>query len=87
MKQYSLKNKKYIFIVRVIDFIGRLIFRYKRNQSCNDYRNILIFRCDHLGDVILSTPLFSSLKNIKSVFSLMNKNLLKSGVRSFAFSR
>ena len=63
--RYIFKNRFYIFLISVIDFLGWIIFlpfRFLKNKIPGNVGNILVIRLDHIGDVICSTPVAQSLK-------------------------
>ncbi|MFX0196565.1 MAG: glycosyltransferase family 9 protein, partial [Candidatus Hodarchaeota archaeon] len=49
-------------IVSLVDSIGRLIFGKKDGDWSEAIESILLIRLDHLGDVLLTTPAITSLK-------------------------
>jgi lipopolysaccharide heptosyltransferase II len=62
---YVLKKKKSIYLVRIFDLIGSTIFfpfGLKRLKLPEKVKNILVIRLDGIGDVMLSTPVYESLK-------------------------
>ncbi|MFC1808140.1 glycosyltransferase family 9 protein [Candidatus Omnitrophota bacterium] len=63
--RYILKNKFYMFLISVIDFLGSIIFfpfKIFRKKSPGNIGNVLVIRLDHLGDVIFSTPIPQNIK-------------------------
>jgi len=56
--KYVFKKKRYLFLATLLDSIGYFLlwlFRRQRAFSNRSFKNILIVRMDHLGDVLLST--------------------------------
>ena len=65
MDMYVFKKKKNIYLVRIFDLIGSVIFflfGLKRLKLPEKVKNILVIRLDGIGDVILSTPVYEALK-------------------------
>ncbi|NQT96040.1 MAG: glycosyltransferase family 9 protein [Candidatus Omnitrophica bacterium] len=63
--KYIFKNKFYIFIVSIVDFLGNIIFlpfKIFKKKAPGNIANILVIRLDHIGDVIFSTPIPQNLR-------------------------
>ncbi len=67
-RRYRYSKWRWRILVTVLDTVGSLLVRLWRLvrpiASWNPPRRILIAQLDHLGDAVLSTPLFPSLKAI-----------------------
>jgi len=50
-------------IVCFLDKVGGIALSRKNGDTCEDIKSILLIRLDHLGDVLLTTPAFRSLKH------------------------
>lgn len=50
-------------IVCFLDKVGGFALSRKNGDMCEDIKSILLIRLDHLGDVLLTTPAFRSLKH------------------------
>jgi ADP-heptose:LPS heptosyltransferase len=64
--KYVFKNKFYIFLISIIDFLGSFIFLpfrllFRKKTPCNA-GNILLIRLDHIGDVLYSLSVAENLK-------------------------
>lgn len=58
-----LTNNKFKPLLLLIDSIGHCLFFWKRFKKFpNKINKILIIRLDHIGDMILTTPIFSAFK-------------------------
>jgi len=59
--------KKYLYFVFFIDFIGYIIFGIlkiltNKQYNPNNLKKILLIRLDHIGDLVLLTPVFKPLR-------------------------
>ncbi|MFH0732439.1 MAG: glycosyltransferase family 9 protein [Candidatus Omnitrophota bacterium] len=62
---YVLKNRLYKAVVFLFDLIGTVIsipFRLLRGSRPKIIKKILVIRLDHIGDVVLTTPIFRAIK-------------------------
>jgi hypothetical protein len=58
--KYTFKNRFYIFLIGILDLLGRLLFslfRIFRKKLFVTVNNILLIRLDHIGDVIFATSI------------------------------
>jgi len=73
---YSFKNKYITLLVYIFDSFGSLFslpFKFFYRNLPKNIKNILIIRLDHIGDVIITTPL---IENVKKNFPQANITLL-----------
>ncbi len=64
MFDYVFKKKKTWVSVFFLDLIGSLFFLFKSKKCPKEVRKVLIVRLDHLGDIILSAPFYSNIRNV-----------------------
>ncbi len=62
MFDYVFKNKKTWITVFLLDLIGSILFLFRSRQFPKKVERILVVRLDHLGDLVMSTPFFTRLR-------------------------
>lgn len=64
--KYAFKKKRYLWLAWALDALGyplKAIFApFKRRVSAPENRHFLIVRLDHMGDILMTTPVPKSLK-------------------------
>ena len=78
-------QRKYKVFLSIIDYIGSILFFWKKciPFNINKIKNVLVIRLDHIGDILLTTPVIRTLKekipaaNIDILIRPFTKNILE----------
>lgn len=62
MFDYTFKKKKTWVAVFILDLIGSLLFYFRSREIPKTIQRILVIRLDHIGDLVMSTPFLTKLR-------------------------
>ncbi|MBI4971313.1 MAG: glycosyltransferase family 9 protein [Candidatus Omnitrophica bacterium] len=62
MFDYVFKRKRTWITIFILDILGSILFFFRNREIPSQIQRILVIRLDHIGDLVMSTPFFTRLR-------------------------